>query len=275
MQLRYAEMHGTGNRILVVDERAEDRAPPPSARIKALAGSGAAPAFDQLMWVQAGPGDAVARYRVFNADGSEVEQCGNGARCVAKLLALSGKPGRQFRLTSPAGNVDVRMLDDDRISVNMGGPEFEPDRIPFVAGETALQYPLEVGDDVLDVAVLSMGNPHCVLTVDDPAAAPVDRLGPLIERHPRFPQRVNVGFMRIRARDRIDLRVHERGVGETRACGTGACAAVVAGRRLELLDDDVTVNLPGGPVMISWRGLGEPVWLTGEADFRSEGTIDL
>ena len=157
----------------------------------------------------------------------------------------------------------------------MGAPEFEPAKIPFIAERRADRYLLAVDGDDYDVSVLSMGNPHCVMQVADVGTAAVDRLGSLIEHHERFPQRVNVGFMAIRGRKAIDLRVYERGTGETLACGTGACAAVVAGQRLGVLDDTVTVSLPGGQLVVSWRGDAEPVWLTGNAELISEGTIDL
>ena len=275
MHLNFVKMQGAGNQIMVVDARVNGREPP-SASVLCRLGSGAeGPGFDQLMWV----GPAVksghdASYRVFNADGSEVEQCGNGVRCVARLIARE-KGLRRLHLDSPAGPIEARVLDDDHISVNMGPPEFEPGRIPFVADAQADDYELDVNGETVSAAVLSMGNPHCVIEVDDVGKAPVERLGPLIERHPRFPACTNVGFMQIRDRQRIDLRVFERGVGETLACGTGACAAVVAGRVRDCLDEDVTVHLPGGQLMVSWAGGDAPVWLTGDAEWISEGTIEL
>ncbi len=275
MQLNYMKMHGAGNRIVVVDERDSGRAPPPADTLRRL-GDDNGLGFDQLMWL--GPAErdaALASYRVFNADGSEVEQCGNGVRCVAWLLGQADDAPRTIHLDSPAGPVEARLLDDGRVSVDMGPPEFEPDRVPFDAPGRAGAYSLEVDGEEFDVSVLSMGNPHCVLRVDDVAAADVAGIGAAIEHHPRFPQRTNVEFMEVSGRDAIELRVHERGVGETLACGTGACAAVVAGRELGLLDDEVSVRLPGGELVVSWRGLGEPVWLTGRAELISEGSIDL
>jgi diaminopimelate epimerase len=195
-------------------------------------------------------------------------------RCVAWMLARESNQA-DFELESPAGVVTACMLEGDRVSVSMGAPIFEPDRIPFVAERRQDCYTLDVGGVEYDVSVLSMGNPHCVLQVADVGSADVEGLGPAIEMHPRFPSRTNAGFMAIRGRDTIDLRVHERGVGETQACGTGACAAVVAGQRLGHLGDEVTVSLPGGKVMVSWRGGAETVWLTGNAELMSEGTIDL
>lgn len=276
MELDYLIMHGAGNRILVVDSRDRDVPPPPVDMLRRLADPKTGPGFDQLMWVTS-PGDTSldAGYRIFNADGSEVQQCGNGVRCVAWMLAReSGRRGT-LRLGSPSGIVEARVEADGRITVSMGPPEFEPSRIPFVADARADRYLLAVGGADYDVFVVSMGNPHCVFQVADTRNAGVEWLGPLVENHDRFPERTNVGFMAVRGRKAIDLRVYERGVGETLACGTGACAAVVAGQRLGLLDDAVTVRLPGGELMVSWRGGGETVWLTGNAELISEGSIDL
>jgi diaminopimelate epimerase len=276
VQLDYLIMQGAGNRILVVDGRERDVAPPPADVLQRLADKATGPGFDQLMWVASPQDDSLdAAYRIFNADGSEVEQCGNGVRCVAWMLARESGEPRPLRLGSPAGTVDARIEADGQITVSMGAPEFEPAKIPFVADQRADRYLLAVDGDDYDVSVLSMGNPHCVMQVADVSKAAVERLGPLIERHERFPQRVNVGFMAVRGRKAIDLRVYERGTGETLACGTGACAAVVAGQRLGLLDDAVTVSLPGGQLVVSWRGDAEPVWLTGNAELISEGQIDL
>jgi diaminopimelate epimerase len=276
MQFDYVKMHGTGNRILVVDQREKNMPPPDSATLRRLGNEATGPGFDQLMWVTAAqhPGN-IAAYRVFNADGTEVEQCGNGVRCIALALAREASVPREFTLESPAGPVSAAILDDGQVAISMGAPAFEPARIPFVADEEQLQYSLEVDGQQFEVVVISMGNPHCVLQVEDVAEAAVKELGPLIELHERFPERVNVGFMSIIDRHSIALRVHERGVGETLACGTGACAAVVTGQRLGLLDETVSVRLPGGQVVVSWRGEGDPVWLTGSAELISEGTVQL
>lgn len=276
MELDYLIMHGAGNRILIVDSRERDAQPPADDELRRLSDASTGPGFDQLMWVTSPQGGGLdAAYRIFNADGSEVEQCGNGVRCVAWMLARESGGDGTLRLESPAGVVEARIESDGRITVSMGAPEFEPSRIPFIAGAKADRYLLSVDGADYDVSVLSMGNPHCVMQVADARSAEVARLGPLVERHERFPERVNVGFMAIRGRKAIDLRVYERGVGETLACGTGACAAVVAGQRLGQLDDPVTVSLPGGQLMVSWRGDAEPVWLTGNAELISEGKIDL
>jgi diaminopimelate epimerase len=269
-------MQGAGNQIVVVDQREQDHPPPSTEDIQRLGHGGTGPGFDQLMWV--GPASsetAAASYRVFNRDGSEVEQCGNGVRCVASMLARDAKGQDVFLLESPAGPVEAVVLDDGRVSVSMGTPEFEPARVPFVADEQQHRYELEACGRSHQVSVLSMGNPHCVLLVDSIASADVDRLGPAIEEHPRFPELTNVGFMSVSDRSNIELRVYERGVGETLACGTGACAAVVAGQCMALLDEEVAVRLPGGQLVVSWRGDAEPVWLTGNAELISEGTIDL
>jgi len=276
MQLAYLKMQGAGNQIVVVDQRSDDAPPPSVEDLRRIADPGSGPGFDQLMWV--GPAkneNAAASYRVFNADGSEVEQCGNGVRCVAWMLQRTSNGVRSFTLESPAGPIEATVLDDGQVSVNMGPPQFDPAAIPFVAEQRSHRYTLDVFGRQLDVSALSMGNPHCVLQVDSIASADVDRLGPAIEEHERFPSGANVGFMCILDRSTIELRVFERGVGETLACGTGACAAAVAGRQLGLLDDEVGVRLPGGQLVVSWRGGTEPVWLTGDAELISEGTIDL
>ena len=277
MQLQYTLMHGAGNRIAVVDERREGGQPPPADTIARLADDGPLAGFDQLMWLTpADDAEAMLRYRVFNADGSEVEQCGNGVRCVARLVLSADGAGARGRFEGPAGSVTARIVEGGRIAVNMGRPRFEPECLPFIAETLAPSYSLDVAGTVYEVAALSMGNPHCVIAVDDVSTAPVDTLGPAIEIHERFPARTNVGFMTVRGRDAIDLRVWERGVGETRACGTGACAAVVAARRQSLVDSDVRVNLPGGELVVSWRGVeDDPVWLAGDAERLSEGTLNL
>ena len=276
MQLAFLKMQGAGNQIVVVDQRTQDLSPPSPSELRRLGNPATGPGFDQLMWVgPARDSAASASYRVFNTDGSEVEQCGNGVRCVAWMLARARDADRTFTLESPAGLIEAIVLDDNQVAVSMGPPEFEPARIPFVAEELRDIYELEVFRRSHEVSVLSMGNPHCVLLVDSIASADVDRLGPAIERHERFPAETNVGFMCILDRQNIELRVYERGVGETLACGTGACAAVVAGQRLGRLDEEVVVRLPGGQLVVSWRGGKEPVWLTGNAELISEGSFDL
>jgi diaminopimelate epimerase len=265
MQLPFQKMQGAGNQILVVDQRSADPVSPSATLIERLRNSTLGAGFDQLMWL--GPprtATATASYRVFNNDGSEVEQCGNGVRCVAVMLAARNGASNEFLFDSPAGLIEARVIAPNRVSVNMGAPTFND----------ALTV-LGVDGRDLPVSVLSMGNPHCVLDVADVATADVERLGPAIESHEAFPQRCNVGFMKVVNRATIDLRVFERGAGETLACGTGACAAVASGHRRKLLDDEVTVRLPGGQLVVSWRGGNEAVWLTGDAELISEGIIDL
>jgi diaminopimelate epimerase len=269
-------MHGAGNDFLVVDQRKGEQEIPAAEDIRRLADRRTGVGFDQLMWI--GPprdADSLAYYRVFNADGSEVEQCGNGVRCVAWVISRDPGQKSDFTLGSPAGPVPVRILGENSVAVCMGQPELEPAKVPFIADERAAVYPLQAGGDALSVSVLSMGNPHCVLEVDRIDEADIQTLGPLIETHKRFPRHTNVGFMAIRNRSQIDLRVHERGVGETMACGTGACAAVVAGRILDKLDEDVEVSLPGGQLMVSWPGKSAAVWLSGNAELSYEGILDL
>ncbi|MGI9238957.1 MAG: diaminopimelate epimerase [Woeseiaceae bacterium] len=275
MQVAYFKMHGTGNNIVVVDQRETNLAPPVAARLRELGDEENGPGFDQLMWVSRSENPQhMASYRVFNADGSEVEQCGNGVRCVARILAREDPQATRFSLASPAGSVAVR-IDGDLVAVSMGCPEFHPARIPFLADEPSDSYMLDVDDEVFEIQAVSMGNPHCVLSVDSVQNAPVSRLGPRIEHHERFPEKANVGFMRIQDKENIALRVFERGVGETLACGTGACAAVVCGQRSGLLGEHVNVHLPGGQVMVSWAGGTDSVWLTGNAELISEGILHL
>lgn len=267
--LHYRKMHGTGNRILVIDNRETKAEVPTPEALRKIAGIAV---YDQLMWLEDPRSeDAVASYRVFNADGSEAGQCGNGLRCIAWVLGRYGD--ETFKLDSPAGPVFARVVDDFRTAVSMGRPVFDPVRVPFVTREERLRYPLDVQGERIEVAVLSMGNPHCVLDVDDVQRAPVERVGPAIETHECFPDKVNVGFRQIVSPTEIRLRVFERGVGETLACGTGAAAAVVSGIREERLEMDVAVGLPGGQVMVSWHG--DDVWLTGDVEFEHEGSIDL
>lgn len=276
MLIPYRKMHGTGNLILIVDQRVANLPPPGGEKLRQLGNQASGPGFDQMMWLS--PADdpsCIARYRVFNADGSEVEQCGNGVRCVARYLSGHPGAGQSFSLQSPAGPIAASVFADGQVAVSMGEPDFEPARIPFIAERMADTYPLAVNGETFEISAVSMGNPHAVLQVADVHTAAVSALGPLIEHHERFPALTNVGFMRVRDRGHIDLRVHERGVGETAACGTGACAATVSGQRLGLLDEEVSVRLPGGQVVVSWRGSGTPVWLKGNAELINEGMMDL
>ena len=276
MRVPYRKMHGTGNLILIVDQRHANLPPPDVDKLRQLGDPETGPGFDQMMWISASSErSSIASYRVFNADGSEVQQCGNGVRCVAKYLAGIENNQQEFTLLSPAGEVAARVHPDGLVAVSMGTPDFDPAQIPFVADTAATRYVLAVGDENIEISAVSMGNPHAVLQVLNVDAARVSDLGPRIEHHERFPELANVGFMHVRDRRNIHLRVFERGVGETAACGTGACAAVVAGQRLGLLDEEVCVQLPGGQVVVSWRGGEAPAWLKGDAELISEGMMDL
>lgn len=275
MRVPFRKMHGTGNLILVVDQRAENLPPPNAETLRRLGDEATGPGFDQMMWVApASDQSCLASYRVFNSNGSEVEQCGNGVRCVAKYLAEI-EDLQKMTLQSPAGLISARIFADGMVAVSMGAPIFEPAGIPFAADVAADSYALPLGNDEIRISAVSMGNPHAVLQVADVDAAPVSETGALIEHHERFPESVNVGFMHVVDRKNINLRVHERGVGETAACGTGACAAVVSGQRLGLLDEEVAVQLPGGQVVVSWPGGEAAAWLKGNAELINQGTMDL
>ena len=265
-------MHGLGNDFVLI--RGDGLVVPGPDRIRQLADRHLGIGFDQLLWLEAPTraGDDV-HYRIFNTDGSEAEQCGNGARCIARFIARPGQ--HELRLGHNRGSVRARLERGGAVTVEMAVPEFRPAAVPFAAPEQALHYSLAVGADSVDVGVVSMGNPHAVINVADVATAPVSELGARLERHERFPNRANIGFMQVLAADRIRLRVFERGVGETAACGTGACAAVVIGRTWSLLDPQVTVELPGGALQVRWEGPGLPVWMTGEAVTVFEGTVQV
>jgi len=270
MRLNFTKMHGLGNDFMVV---ASDGDPPAAARIRALAERRTGVGFDQLLWVQPARDTGTdAYYRIFNADGSEAEQCGNGARCIARFLTGS-TPERELVLAHAGGRSPARLLSDGSVTVAMGEPDFSPAAVPFQAEAEAEAYALDTDGRLVELRVVSIGNPHGVLRVKDAATAPVETLGPALERHERFPNRANIGFMQVVTSGHVRLRVFERGAGETRACGTGACAAAVVGQRAGWLDDSVRVDLPGGAVTVGWKGPGEPVWLTGEAITVFEGTV--
>jgi diaminopimelate epimerase len=219
--------------------------------------------------------DTVFHYRIFNADGSEVEQCGNGARCFARFVREQGLSDQdEIAVGTAAGVIKLRLQADGQVRVNMGAPVLIPAQIPFLAERPQPVYPLRVGDETVLLGAVSMGNPHAVLQVDDVETAEVARLGPLLESHPSFPQRVNVGFMQVITPQHVRLRVYERGTGETLACGTGACAAVVSGWLRKLLAPQVRVSLPGGDLLIEWCGPPQTVWMTGPAATVFHGEID-
>jgi len=271
--LRFTKMHGIGNDFVVLDARAA-ALPLDAARIRAMADRHTGIGFDQLLVIQPARDPAcVAAYAIRNADGSPAQQCGNGARCIGTWLQRAGaaKVGATVRLESPAGTIGMRLTDPTTVTVEMGEPVFDPAHIPFSASASAELYPLEVDGASVEIAAVSMGNPHAVLEVDDVHDPRVDRLGPRITVHPRFPQGVNAGFVRVADPSRIQLRVHERGAGWTQACGSGACAAVAALHRRGRVGDEVRVELPGGTLGIAWRGPGHALWMTGPAAFVFDG----
>jgi diaminopimelate epimerase len=278
MRIDFSKMHGLGNDFLVLDAPIRAAADFIGAEtLRALADRHTGVGFDQALILEP-TRDPQSRvfYRVFNSDGGEVEQCGNGARCIAALLfARQPELGRGMKMQSVGGTVEARVHDDGLVSVNMGVPDFDPRSLPMEACGEAPAYSLRIDATDIEFGAVSMGNPHAVLIVDDVKTAPVERFGPTIERDPRFPKRTNVGFMEIVNRSHIRLRVHERGAGETRACGTGACAAVAVGRRRGSLDAEVRVDLTGGTATVAWAAAGRPLWLTGPAQTVFTGTIDI
>ncbi len=276
MELTFTKMHGLGNDFVVIDATREPVELTPE-QIRFIADRHFGVGCDQLLLVAPPPSpDLDFTYRIFNADGGEVEQCGNGARCFAVFVREKGLTDRDvIRVATAGGPIELKVEPDGQVTVDMGAPRFEPEAIPFVAGERADVYSLAAEGQTLEASVLSMGNPHAVLRVEDVESAPVSELGPKLEHHPRFPNRANIGFMQVVDRGHVRLRVWERGSGETLACGTGACAAVVAGRQRGWLDDKVTVSLRGGDLVIRWAGEGEPVMMTGPAVSVFEGRMKL
>ena len=269
-------MHGAGNDFIVVDAT---RAPLwlDNNIIRGLSDRHRGIGFDQMLVIEPPRSKGTDfYYRIFNADGGEVGQCGNGARCFVRYVHEKGLSEKtEIRVETRSGIIEPRLEKDGRVSVNMGVPIFEPARIPFIAQMRASTYPLEVAGRELEIFALSMGNPHAVQVVADIEAAPVASEGPLIERHPRFPDRVNAGYMQIVDRGHIKLRVFERGTGETLSCGTGACAAAVAGIERMLLDSPVKVDTRGGMLEIVWEGEARPVFMTGPALSVFEGEIEV
>ncbi len=266
--IRFTKMHGAGNDFVILDRIAG--APiPDSALARKLADRHFGVGCDQIMVVER-RGEGFG-YRILNADGSEAGQCGNGARCVARYLRERHGLADGALLDSPGGAVHVRFLTNDLIELALGVPRLEPAEIPLLAASRQLRYRLEVGNSRFEIAALSMGNPHAVIEVADVAAAPVARVGSAIEGHPAFPDRANVGFVEIVDRGHLRLRVWERGVGETLACGSGACAAMVALRITDQVDSTVAIDLPGGRLQVRWDGADQPVYLAGPATFVFDG----
>jgi diaminopimelate epimerase len=276
MNLEFSKMHGLGNDFVVIDAVRQHVALTP-AQVRFLADRRRGVGCDQVLLVERAtrPG-ADFRYRVFNADGGEVGQCGNGARCLMRFVHEQGlSERRELSLETQSGLLRLTREADGLVTVDMGEPRLAPADIPFDATAQAQTYTLEIGARTLEISALSMGNPHAVLLVEDVATAPVARLGPAIEAHPRFPQHTNAGFMQIIDPEHVRLRVYERGAGETQACGSGACAAVVAGRLRDQLAPRVIVSLTGGDLVIKWAGAGHPVFMTGPATQVFRGRIEL
>jgi diaminopimelate epimerase len=265
MRLDFTKMHGVGNDFVVFDA--------PSGPPDRHTGIG----FDQALVLEpARRPDTAVFYRIFNSDGLEVEQCGNGARCIAALLHARGRaPAGAITMDSLAGLIHARILRGNLVSVDMGVPSFDPRALPFDAPAATDPYSLDVAGRAIAIGAVSMGNPHAVLEVESIERAPVETLGPAIEAHERFPRRVNAGFMEIVDPGHIRLRVYERGAGETLACGTGACAAVAVGRHRGRLDSEVSVRVRGGELRVNWNGPGEHIWLTGPAEIAFEGHVEV
>jgi diaminopimelate epimerase len=275
-ELHFVKMHGLGNDFVVLDG-INQSVNLSGEQIRWIADRHFGVGCDQLLVVEAYAGeDADFRYRIFNADGGEVEQCGNGARCFARFVYDQGLTDKTvIPVITASGRIVLEIQPDGLVTVNMGVPELEPARIPLISAQRQTLYNLSLQGQNVSFAAVSMGNPHAVLQVADVDTAPVADWGVQLESHPVFPKRVNVGFMQVVTRERIRLRVFERGAGETLACGTGACAAVVAGCIQGLLDAQVTVELHGGQLHIQWQGEGQPVWMTGPATTVFRGTLRL
>jgi diaminopimelate epimerase len=285
MLVRFTKMHGIGNDFVLLDFISQN-IHLNEEQIRVLANRRTGIGFDQLLIVEPPRNpDMDFRYRIFNADGSEAQQCGNGARCFTRFVRDRGLTTKtSLMIETSNGCLECKLLKDGNISVNMGAPLLEPSRIPFKADQPAITYQLQLhgqkkqasySETTVELAVVSMGNPHAVIIVEDIKRAPVIQLGPMIQSHSSFPDKVNVGFMQIVNRTNVKLRVYERGVGETLACGSGACAAVVAGRLQGLLDADVKVELAGGILDVTWKGDQNPVILTGPACRVYEGHLQI
>jgi diaminopimelate epimerase len=276
MKLKFTKMHGIGNDFVVIDGFSQSVSLT-GEQIKFIANRHFGVGCDQLLMVERPTLENIDfRYRIFNADGGEVEQCGNGARCFAGFVhdkKLTDKT--EIRVQTAGGVITLKMQNDGQVTVNMGAPRFNPNEIPLLAETEQLQYPLHMGGDAVNISAVSMGNPHAVQIVENVETAPVDIQGPLIESHASFPKRVNAGFMQIMDNHHIRLRVFERGSGETLACGSGACAAAVSGIRLGQLQSPVNVEMLGGKLHIEWAGENQPVWMTGPAQIVFDGEINI
>lgn len=276
MFIQFSKMHGLGNDFMVVDCVTQNVFFN-TENIRRLADRNTGVGFDQLLVVEAPyDPDLDFHYRIFNADGSEVEQCGNGARCFASFVRHKGLTNKsKIAVSTSSGKITLQVEYDGQVTVDMGVPELSPDKIPFRASKQEKTYILRANDKTVFCGAASMGNPHCVTLVDDIEQAPVDELGPVIESHERFPNRVNVGFMEVLSTDYAKLRVFERGVGETQACGTGACAAAVVGQLQGKLGNNVCIELPGGKLQIKWQGPGQKLYMTGPTAHVYDGQIKI
>lgn len=276
MDIEFSKMHGLGNDFVVIDgvNQSIDLS---AEQIRFIANRRFGVGCDQLLLVESPDSEDVDfRYRIFNADGGEVEQCGNGARCFARFVREQGLTDKDIiPVSTSTGNIVLQVMAENKVRVNMGVPRLKPGEVPFFWDQQQTVYNVLSKTDEIEIGVVSMGNPHAVIVVDDVDTAPVETLGPDMENHARFPNRVNVGFMQILNQQAIKLRVYERGAGETMACGTGACAAMVSGKLRGLLAEQVTVSLPGGELDIEWQGIGEPVYMTGPAETVFTGRIIL
>lgn len=275
MQFEFTKMHGLGNDFVVINGISQS-IKLTSEQIQFIADRHFGVGCDQLLLVEKTANkDADFQYTIFNADGGEVEQCGNGARCFAIFVRAEGLTDKtEIPVVTKTGLISLKVKDNNQVTVNMGAPELQPDKVPFVAKTQANNYTLDIGGSPISMSVVSMGNPHAVILVDD-IKADIEELGKAIQKNSHFPNSVNVGFMQIIDKHNIKLRVYERGVGETQACGSGACAAVVAGCIQNLLNEDVNVELLGGNLSISWAGGKNPVMMTGATATVFKGTISL
>ncbi|MDE0422732.1 MAG: diaminopimelate epimerase [Gammaproteobacteria bacterium] len=276
MKLRFAKMHGLGNDFMVVDLVTQRGMPTPD-QVRSWSDRRTGVGFDQLLAVlpPSAP-DADFRMRIFNADGSQAEQCGNGARCFAQFVVeeeLTVK--RDLLVETEGGNIRTELLDNGQVRVDMGVPSTVPEEVPFLAEEAKTSYVIDVGDSRVEVTPVSVGNPHAVVFVNNVAHADIDGIGSALQHHERFPEQVNVGFLQVVDRRFARLRVYERGTGETRACGTGACAAMVAARLHDRLEARAKISLPGGKLRLEWQGRGSPATLSGSAKLVFTGRIEL
>ena len=276
MELNFTKMQGIGNDFVVIDSVTTPVALT-TAQIQHIANRFFGVGCDQLLMVEKSDTPNVDfRYRIFNADGGEVEQCGNGARCFVRFVVEKGLTKKHLITVETAnGILTLKLQENGDVVVDMGAPNLEPASLPFLAAQRQPQYTLRLNDGVIPISAVSMGNPHAVVLVDNVETAAISKLGPQIESHSQFPQHVNAGFMQVINQHAINLRVYERGSGETLACGTGACAAVVSGIQLGLLQSPVLVNMRGGQLQIEWAGEAQPVMITGPAEIVFEGQIEL